>query len=224
MPCPSLALDLGLVVDCLINSVSRVRLASLACFCCSYHCSCFSDDPAIPIAFICFLLEDVLSVSSLQQVLSGVSLFLRVGGIAPLTSHPMVWQMLKGLKRLVPISDWRCIISLSLLSRLFQVLPSVCFSVYESLLFRSAFLSFFGAFRISALASVNRSTPSGLAYNDVCFCEEYLLIWLLRSKTDQFGKGRWIRLNRFLGSPLCPVEALCLFIDVQWVWPCFVSV
>lgn len=96
----------------------------------------------------------------------------------------MVRQMLKGLRRLAPVVERRRPISLSLLLHLVQVLPSVCFLVYESLLFRSAFLlSFFGAFRISKLVAASRAKVSGLVYSDVCFSEDHLLIWL-RHITD----------------------------------------
>lgn len=105
--------------------------------------------------------------------------------------------MLRGLRRSAPLAE-RLTISLSLL-RLVQVLPSVGFSVYKTLLFCSAFLLwFFGAFRISELA-VSRANVSGLVYSDVCFCEDHLLIW--------FAVPR--------GSSLCPVEVLCLFFDVR---------
>lgn len=35
------------------------------------------------------------------------------------------------------------------------------------------------------------------------------------SKIDQVGNGKWVKLNRFLGSNLCSVEAVDRFLDVR---------
>lgn len=218
-----LAFDLGLVVSSLVRSVSQSTWrgyvsawAKWCSFCSDFQGNRFSDDSAQAIAFVCRLVEEGLSVASIRRVLAGVSFFFRIGGLSPLGSQPLLRQMLQGLQRSAPVVSGRRPISLSLLARLVQVLPSVCFSSFECLLFRSAFLlAFFGAFRLMELVAVNRTSPTGLLFSEACFCEEYLLLWLRRSKTDQRGRGRWIRLNRFLGSPLCPVEALRLFLDVR---------
>lgn len=155
-------------------------------------------------------------MSSIRKILAGTSFFLRLGGVSPLSSRPLLRQMLRGLQRSAPVRDRRRPISLELLSRLVQVLPNVCYSAYECVLFRSLFiLAFFGAFRVAELVSVNRFSYTGLLFSEVCFNSDHLLIWLRRSKTDQRGRGCWIRLNRLLGSPLCPVESVRRFVDLR---------
>lgn len=104
----ALGFNLGLVIDSIVNSVSQLKWKGYVsawgkwrCFCSIYKYSCSSEDPAVPIALVCFLLEDGLSISSVRKVLAGVSFFLRVGGFPPFSGRPVVRQMLKSLKRSV---------------------------------------------------------------------------------------------------------------------------
>lgn len=168
------------------------------------------------IALVCRLVEEGLSISSIRKVLSGVAFLLRVGGVSLLGSPPLLRQMLYNSRLLRRHGAVRyrylCCSVCCLSSLMFAILllNVFCFVL-------SVFLAFFGAFRISELVAVNRFSPTGLLFSEISFCEEYLFICLCRSKTDQLGSGRWIRLNWFLGSELCPVEALRRFLDVRVV-------
>ncbi|KAE8592191.1 hypothetical protein XENTR_v10018681 [Xenopus tropicalis] len=107
-------------------------------------------------------------------------------------------------------------LSLPLLSRVFVQLKEICFSGYEESLFKLAFsLAFYGAFRISELISRNKVGNGGLLLEDVHHSENQLSIYLKFSKTDIFGKGKWIVLNRMNGNVTCPVTCFEEFFNCR---------
>lgn len=93
---------------------------------------------------------------------------------------------------------------------------SVCFSQYEALLFRAAFvLAFFGALRISELIPANKQKVSGLQIEHMLLDSIEVRICINRSKTDQLGRGQWIILSPSAKSFICPVFTLRLYVDRQ---------
>lgn len=76
VPIASVGLNMGLVVDSLINSVSQLTWhgnvsAWWRCraFCSVFPADCLSEDPSLALAFVCQLLNEGLSVSSVQRIL-----------------------------------------------------------------------------------------------------------------------------------------------------------
>jgi integrase len=47
-----------------------------------------------------------------------------------------------------------------------------------------------------------------LRWSDLRFCDEGVLVWVRRSKTDQLGKGRLVPVHRAKDVGVCPVAAL----------------
>jgi len=56
---------------------------------------------------------------------------------------------------------------------------------------------------------------AGLRLNEARVFHDHVLFRLRKSKTDQEGKGREVRIPRIAGSPLCPVAALEAWIKVR---------
>jgi site-specific recombinase XerD len=56
---------------------------------------------------------------------------------------------------------------------------------------------------------------AGLYFREVSIFEAHMRLWLRRSKTDQLGQGREVRIPRVAESPLCPVAALEAWIAVR---------
>lgn len=56
-------------------------------------------------------------------------------------------------------------------------------------------LAFFGALSISELKAASKVVPSGLVLSLVCLQEAHLLNFIMQSKTEQAGRGKWIHLN-----------------------------
>lgn len=172
----------------------------------------FSSTISLATCYVSHLIQQGISAASLKKHLSGISFFLKLGGASPLTYFPLIRQMVKGVERLHVSCDRRRPITLELLSALLDVLWLVCTSYGEALVFRLAFsLAFFAALRVSELVAKNKRESSGLLARDTVMLGESLWLFLRRSKVDQMGKGTWIKLDRWLGSPVCPVEAFVTF-------------
>jgi hypothetical protein len=102
--------------------------------------------------YIAYLSYTGLSASTILTYISGLSYTHKLHSLEDNTKSFLVGKLLEGLRRQKPKkSDIRLPISISLLKRLIQSLPSVCFSACESMLFASAFrLSFFLPYYVSA--------------------------------------------------------------------------
>lgn len=162
------------------------------------------------LCFVSSLIQAKLSPASVNKILAGTSFFLKFAGLPALSSFFPVKQVLRGFRRSSPAIDNRRPLSYELLAKLMLALESVCFSSFETILFRTAFvLAFFGAFRIGELTAPNKASSYFLLFSDISVMEGLVKIFLRRSKMDQSGKGRWITLYRapfqsifqFLGLP-----------------------
>lgn len=102
-----------------------------------------------------------------------------------------VKQVLKGYRRSKVTHDSRLPISIDILEKCCTSTKTVCFSFYESLLFRLPFcLCFFGAFQISELLPNNVKGYSGISYSDLVLGSNFIQLRIKRSKTDQLGHGQ----------------------------------
>jgi hypothetical protein len=110
--------------------------------------------------YIAYLSYTGLSASTILTYISGLSYTHKLHSLEDNTKSFLVGKLLAGLRRKKPQkSDIRLPISIRLLKRLIQSLPSICFSAYESMLFASAFrLSFFALLRICEIACDNKIT------------------------------------------------------------------
>lgn len=95
-------------------------------------------------------------------------------------------------------------------------LGEVCSSEFEIKLFKVAFLlEFFGAFRIGELVSPSKKVQGGLGSHEVECSNGRVSLWLRKSKTDQAGRGKLVQVYPIPGSPLCPMEAVRVFLKVR---------
>lgn len=104
-----------------------------------------------------------------------------------------------------------------MLSELVRVLPGVADSGFEVALFGLAFAcAFFGAFRVDeSVAASGRSVDTGLLFKDVVMREDAVLCRLVRSKTDQLGRGRWVTLSAQPGDTVCPVALSAAYSSIR---------
>ncbi|XP_077311195.1 uncharacterized protein LOC143930594 [Lithobates pipiens] len=214
MPGIPLGLDLGLISANLKNSVSLRTWEDYLrawsrwdSFCSTYNLSIASCNAYTALSFVTFLIHSNLSAASIHKILAGVSFFLKFFDLPALSSFYTVRQVLKGFRRSHLVRDGRRPISIDLLVKLIQTLPSVCYSPYEILLFNAAFsLAFFGALRLGEFSASNKSSCAILLDSDVFVSSDSITICIRRSKTDQVGKGRMIKLGRAGYIPICPVQ------------------
>ena len=177
----------------------------------SYHAH-----PASLIVYLGYLKQLSLSASTARKHLTGISHCLRHNLLPDFTKSAPVQKVMKGFGRKTKNRDLRLPISLELLEKIIQVLPSVCHTWYEVLLFRTAFtLAFAALLRVSELAAVDKVTVGhALLRENVTSGQNSLTLFLASSKTDQDGKGAVIHLKR-AGIDVCPVRLVGAFLAVR---------
>lgn len=85
--------------------------------------------------------------------------------------------MLEGFRRLNPAKDVRSPISLSCFNKLVSILPTVCTSLYEAVMFSAAFhLAFFALLRISEFTFTSNDPPA-LLFHDVTINETHWSVY-----------------------------------------------
>ncbi|XP_069809649.1 uncharacterized protein [Dendropsophus ebraccatus] len=156
------------------------------------------------------------SAAGIAKKLSGLSFWFRMIGVQDVTKDFLVRQAMAGYRKARVARDFRRPVSFSILGDLVRVLETLCTDGYEWVLFRAAFsLAFFGAFRIGELVSRSCVSGDGLQVRDVEVGEGSVSCWLRKSKTDQAGRGKHIRLYAIGDCAACPVKCVSEYLKVR---------
>ncbi|XP_075038929.1 uncharacterized protein LOC142099410 [Mixophyes fleayi] len=156
------------------------------------------------------------SKTSMASTLAGISFMAKLQGYPDVTKCFLINKALKGWGRVRPShSDARLPITLNILEELIRKVGSVTSDDYEKLLFSLAFsMAFFGAFRISELVARSRGhQESGLRAEHVSLGEGILACKIVRSNTDQSGRGSCVQLASQRPSHICLVRLASQFMS-----------
>lgn len=173
------------------------------------------------VAYIADLNLQGAAPSSICTYLSAISYIHKINEWYDPTSSFIVSKMKEGCKRLHPNQDSRCPITVEILCKLVSMLPSVCISFYEAVLFRAAFLlAFFGFLRVSEFTCVSKNSASShaLEIGDISVVQEDTLklrVVLRHSKTDQRGRATILTIDSNVNEFLCPVRAVLHFVNIR---------
>ena len=156
------------------------------------------------------------SASTIATYVAGLSFCLRSRGMVDITQVFPIRHLIEGCRRLHRREDIRCPITLNILQRLINVLPSVCENIYDRKMFTAAFLiAFFGFLRISEFTATSHHVP--LVESDVIIRgtspHRRLIMSIRFSKTDQRGAGHVIIIPE--GTSLCPIRAASEYIHIR---------
>lgn len=166
------------------------------------------------VQYIAYLSMKGYSHSSATTHISGLNFYHKLCGFQDLYQSFLVGKMLKGFKRVsTKGGDHRLPISIEVLKKINSILPVICSSKYEAVLFRSAFtLAFFGLFRVSEITTSCQGRyikqRHTVQKENVILTNDSVQILLLSSKTDQFGLGSTITISKWADSDVCPVRNL----------------
>lgn len=170
------------------------------------------------VQFIAYLSCKDNTYSTARAYVSAISFQSKIHNIADITKNFIVSKLLEGMKRIKKSVDSRLPITLSLLTKIFQILPAICYNSYEIRLFRAAYvLAFHGFFRVGEFSlSVGNSVHSILQVSDVQFELNFfsVCIRIRSSKSDQHSRGVTVAINK-IGGILCPVGCLNDFLLVR---------
>ena len=134
--------------------------------------------------------------------------------------HFIITKLKEGCRRLNARADTRLPITPAILMRLCQVLPVLCKSQFEALLFKAAFLlAFFGFLRVSEFTCPQKcgDFPRVLSAQDIRLVgekRETLEIKIRYSKTDQKGDSEKLSIENSVNMAVCPVRAISEFYAV----------
>ena len=99
--------------------------------------------------FIAFISLRGLSHSTARSYISGISFCCKIKGLSDTTNNFVVSKMLKGFLKLNRRVDSRLPITHDLLGQIISTLPTICYTAYETALFKAVFcMAFFGFFRL----------------------------------------------------------------------------
>ncbi|XP_038063218.1 uncharacterized protein LOC119733929, partial [Patiria miniata] len=130
------------------------------------------------------------------------------------TQHFLVKKMQEGCRRQGKSRDIRRPITWDILAKITSNLDSACASLYECILFRSAFLlAFFGLLRVGELTVTARygNTSKVIAIGDIQIAHNNpgaLMLRIRYSKNDQYGSAVMLRINGNGIENMCPVQAM----------------
>nr|XP_034336141.1 uncharacterized protein LOC117692458 [Crassostrea gigas] len=113
------------------------------------------------------------------------------------TKNFVTQKLLQGMRRSTNTADTRLPITLDILQTIIPNLQFVCYSNYETSLYKAAFsLAFHALLRIGEIAlSKGNSHETIIQCQDVSLLTNKLMVSIKRSKTDQCGRGVTLSVN-----------------------------
>jgi integrase len=154
--------------------------------------------------FITWMADQGRKPSTVDRKLVSVSQVHKMKGYPSPTSHAMVRQVLRGMRRRLGAAptNKKAPILPEHLEKMLERLPGSLIGARNRCLL---LVGFAGAFRRTELVSID--------VEDLSFVTEGVAILIRRSKTDQNGKGRKVGIPYAEKSDMCPVMALRHWLD-----------
>ena len=171
--------------------------------------------------FISYCFATGYSPSTIATYVSGISFYHKIHNLEDPTAVFIVKKLLEGFRRTRQRRDVRAPITVAILQKVCSVLPDICFSTYESCLFKAAYLvAYFGLLRVSEIVFTNQINANRpLLYSDVQVTDgsQAVLISIRVSKTKQSGAPTILRIPRSGNPSLCCVTAVQNYLHLR---PC----
>ena len=170
------------------------RLYSLPAFPCSAHQACL---------YITYLAKK-LAPSSVSNYMSAVWTHQRCIGMS---THELDYKVHSTIRGVARLERRRKLIK-------YAITPADLLAMYKHInIVNPSDLIFWGALTLSFRALLRKShvtpSPHSLRAEDIVFKEDYIIVTLRTSKTDQFGRSPVVvTVKSIPGSPLCPVSML----------------
>ena len=177
--------------------------------------------------FVGFLHVKKLSSSTMTSYVSAIGYFHRIKGFKDPTTQPVVQKMLAAANKLNPRQDPRLPITLIILKRLVEALPSTVSNPYHRSLFRAMYVvAFFGLMRVGEITK----SPTGivaLTLKQLSMTATQAILTISHFKHNVSLKPLDIVLPKQNDSNICPVHLLHEYLLVRGNRPgplfCFVD-
>lgn len=170
----------------------------------------------VPVAhlslFITYCFELGYASSTITTYLSAISFHHKIYDMLDPTTAFVVKKLLEGCRRIRPSYDVRAPITELILARICSVLPEICFSNYECILFKAAFvIAYYGLLRVGEIVFTNPLQANRpLLRTDVWLGEgaNVLFISIRVSKTNQSGHPTILRIPLASSATICCVTVV----------------
>jgi hypothetical protein len=170
--------------------------------------------------YVAYLSCSEYSPGTVKTYLSGIGHHHKLLGTTDPTQSFLLRKVVEGMSRTGKRKDVRAPITYTVLQQLVAALPLVCFSIFESDLFRAAFLvTYFAMLRVSEVASEGADTSRALQCSDISFSPDYrdMYVVIRYSKTDQRGNSTTLHVQAMDNSGMCPVHAMRIYMQARQV-------
>ncbi|XP_075068922.1 uncharacterized protein LOC142158646 [Mixophyes fleayi] len=159
-----------------------------------------------------------VSRAKMGSLLAGISFTARLNSAQDPTKSFLITKALKGWSRTQPTNnDTRRPIDGQILARLIEVLRNLATDNYEALLFGLAFsMAYHGAFRVSELVARSKNDMGGaLLFRNVILQTNVIRCKIVKSKTDQLGRGHGLAITEQQETFICPVKLANQFAKIR---------
>lgn len=171
------------------------------------------------ILFVSACFEAGYAPSSISLYVSSISFQHKLNQWTDPGSSFLVRKMLEGCKRLKQTKDSRAPISFAILGEICGKLRDICYSLYETMLFKAVYtLAYFGLFRVGELVVTKQSQQHRALMLDDVVVEngnKALRIRLRLSKSSQTGLPVTVRLPTTADRGLCCVRVMTEYLKVR---------
>ena len=166
--------------------------------------------------FIAYLSLNNKSINTVRSYTAAITWLHRINLWPNPTSSFIITKLLKGLERSnSQTRDKRLPITYERLIILLNLLPSICYNEYETILFTAAFtMAFYGFLRISELLGDISGGYNGIQTHHITL-NEIITLFIGHSKTDQSQKGTIIQIKPVPRCNFCPLRALHSYLKIR---------
>ena len=181
-------------------------------------CSLKENWPA-PVSHITYFIancfEKGYAAATITTYIAGIGFYHKINGWTDPLNSFLIKKLLEGCRRLRPQADTRAPVTLGILEKILSVLASICYSHYETTLFKAVFvLAYYGLFRVSELVYTEKggqplTAKDLLVEND----GRGLLVTIRASKTSR--KPVIIRIPQERAPNSCPIQLISEYLKMR---------
>lgn len=164
------------------------------------------------ILFISSCFEKGHAPSTIRTYISGISFHHKILNLPDPTEVFIIRKLLEGCRRLGHKQDDRAPITGEILTKICAVLPSVCSSQYEAVLFKAAYtIAYFGLLRVSEVVFTTQNyseRPLQVGDINVEDSGQAINLTIRVSKTNQCGIPTILRIPASQNKTICCIRAM----------------
>lgn len=166
------------------------------------------------ILFISYCFTNGRAASTISTYMAGLSFYHKLHSWADPLHIFVIRKLLEGCRRSRAHLDTRAPITYSLLTKVYDILPSICATSFELVLFRTLYvLAYYGLFRVSELIST-RHGGLPLQFQDVSIDSPPVSATLTLHSTKTSQSPITFRIPRPDNGP-CPVTLLSHYLHIR---------